>query len=390
METQHQITPNSLIFMNIRSFIRLGIITTLVISLIPACSIFRTKYVTNSKFYQLKRGMSKPDFEDWISRNMGNAVGSTPVKTERITNDGDRYEKLYFSIYNSISIKDNHPTIDHHEVVIFRNDLFFAYIDSFFLNEFNYDNEYQGKNGNQKEKPESTGSGSCFILNKNGLIGTAYHVVEGADEIEIFFRDNTSTKNVKRARISPANDLAILKVDKQFDHYLWIADQNTIDSGDVVFTIGFPNPGEFGLEPKYTEGNISALSGYHEETNQFQVSLPIQAGNSGGPLVNMKGELVGVISASMGDKYYLERYGTIAQNVNYAAKAEFFRSMIDLSHVPKQSVSTRKEAIDMAKRSLCYISMTYNKKKKDREREREKDKAEEKDSDQNKIRPYIP
>jgi len=73
-----------------------------------------------------------------------------------------------------------------------------------------------------------------------------------------------------------------------------------------------------GMAPKYTDGKISSLAGLHDSPDRFQVSVPIQPGNSGGPLVDMAGDVVGVVVASLSDLVGPSVSGALPQNVNYA------------------------------------------------------------------------
>ena len=76
--------------------------------------------------------------------------------------------------------------------------------------------------------------------------------------------------------------------------YLNIVSSSKVKAGDRVFTLGFPNIHLQGTEVKYTEGTISSLSGVANNPRYFQISTPVQSGNSGGPLVNEKGQVVGI------------------------------------------------------------------------------------------------
>ena len=99
--------------------------------------------------------------------------------------------------------------------------------------------------------------------------------------------------------------------------------------GDEVFTIGYPHIGIMGLKPKYTKGVISAVTGFRDNPTVFQTTVPIQPGNSGGPLFNEKGEVIGLTTSSFSD----------LQNVNYAIKSSFVKNTI--STVPEALLSNR-------------------------------------------------
>ncbi len=161
-----------------------------------------------------------------------------------------------------------------------------------------------------------TFTGSGFFVSPSGLFITNHHVIEGADEIRVRTVDGA----VYRAHVlrhDPNNDLALLRVEGSGFLPLTIAQSVNVRRGEPVFALGFPQIHLQGLEPKLTEGSISSLSGMTDDPRHFQISNPIQPGNSGGPLVLEDGRLVGVIQSSLRAKV-AER---VPQNVNYAIKS---------------------------------------------------------------------
>jgi S1-C subfamily serine protease len=95
-----------------------------------------------------------------------------------------------------------------------------------------------------------------------------------------------------------------------------------------VFTTGFPDPEIQGENVKLTRGSINAASGIRDNTSMFQVSVGVHGGNSGGPLVNSRGEVVGVIVSKLGMKYFLAT-SEMPQNVNYAVKSDFLALLLE-------------------------------------------------------------
>src|SRR5207249_3907696 len=97
-----------------------------------------------------------------------------------------------------------------------------------------------------------------------------------------------------------ANDLAILKVEGK-SRALPVAASRIVQLGEPVFTIGFPNVALQGFEPKLTRGEVSSLAGIQDDPRYFQISVPVQPGNSGGPLVDSRGNVVGIVGMRMDD-----------------------------------------------------------------------------------------
>lgn len=127
-----------------------------------------------------------------------------------------------------------------------------------------------------------------------------------------------------------ANDLALLKIEGHFSP-LPVKSSRSVRLGETIATVGFPNPGLQGLSPKLTKGEISSLAGIQDDRKLFQVSLPLQPGNSGGALVDAAGNVVGVVVAKLKQEAALATTGTLAENVNYAVKASFLLSFLESS-----------------------------------------------------------
>ena len=99
--------------------------------------------------------------------------------------------------------------------------------------------------------------------------------------------------------------------------------------GDSVFTIGFPNPQMQGVEPKFTDGKISSLAGMLDDPRHFQISVPAQPGNSGGPLVNSVGNVVGIVVARLPDLAAIQISRMLPQNVSYALKCDSVTTFLE-------------------------------------------------------------
>jgi S1-C subfamily serine protease len=161
--------------------------------------------------------------------------------------------------------------------------------------------------------------GSGFFITADGYLLTNFHVVKDAAKIEVKTKDRTAKAVV--VEVDQANDLALLKVTGSGFHPLRLSKRTQADLGESVFTIGFPNIETQGMAPKYTDGKVSSQSGMMDDSTQYQISVPVQPGNSGGPLCDSSGEVVGIIVARLNDLAMLRSQGVLPQNVNYAIKA---------------------------------------------------------------------
>jgi S1-C subfamily serine protease len=99
--------------------------------------------------------------------------------------------------------------------------------------------------------------------------------------------------------------------------------------GNTVATVGFPNIGLQGFAPKLAKGEVAALSGPMDDPRYFQISVPLQPGNSGGALVDERGNVIGVVTAKLNARMALFASGMLPENVNYAVKSSFLLSFLE-------------------------------------------------------------
>jgi putative serine protease PepD len=166
----------------------------------------------------------------------------------------------------------------------------------------------QGQGQGESGGSTATAEGSGFVVDKQGHIVTNQHVVDGASSVEVTFADG-SKASAKVVGTDPSNDLAVIKVDGVDSSKLQpltLADSSSVKVGDAVYALGSP----YGLEDSFTAGIVSALGRTIQSPNQHSISGAIQTdaainhGNSGGPLLNTSGQVVGVnaqIQSDSGD-----------------------------------------------------------------------------------------
>ena len=185
----------------------------------------------------------------------------------------------------------------------------------------------EAETGPRQEAPlECKSCGTGFFITPDGYCITACHVIHDAARVEI----KTKTGKVKATiiRTDPANDIAVLKADGQFAS-IPLDNSKRVKLGDTVITIGFPNPEIQGFSPKLTKGEIGSLFGIHDDPRHFQISAPIQPGNSGGPLLNASGNAIGTLVSRLSDRVTLKATGMLPQNVNYALKGAYLLAMVE-------------------------------------------------------------
>ena len=125
----------------------------------------------------------------------------------------------------------------------------------------------------------------------------------------------------------------------------------TKDTGSEVFALGYPMADVMGDEVKFTDGKISSRSGIQGDIRVYQISVPIQPGNSGGPLFDMNGNIVGITSSGLNRDYFK------SENVNYAIKASYLKTLME--SCPQKIVLEEKEDVSITKTSLTEKIKQY-------------------------------
>lgn len=161
-------------------------------------------------------------------------------------------------------------------------------------------------------------SGTGFVVAPGRALTNA-HVVERCQAVRV--RTAAGTDVAARVlRADRGRDLALLEVPAEAGPPLAFRRQMNIRRGEGVVTYGFPLAGMLSSGPTLTTGEVSALAGLADDQRQFQISAPVQPGNSGGPLLDLGGNVVGVIVSKLNAARVAQRTGDIPQNVNFAVK----------------------------------------------------------------------
>lgn len=172
------------------------------------------------------------------------------------------------------------------------------------------------KNKRQPANPGQFG-GTGFALSSNGYIVTNYHVIKDADSVYI---ENAAgdTYKVKPIFVQPEYDIAILHVEdsafETFGKLPYAFKKIDSDLGEDVFTLGFPRD-----EPVYGKGYVSSQTGFDGDTVAYQVSIPVNPGNSGGPLLDSKGNVIGIVSGKQ----------TRTEGASFAIKTHYLMKSIE-------------------------------------------------------------
>lgn len=215
---------------------------------------------------------------------------------------------------------------------------------------------------------ETSGTGFFFAPN---YILTNAHVVNDSDIVTYIKNGKSLTAKVVFKNIQ--NDIAVLWTENPSGFYFDFADSYKVS--DSIFVLGYPLYNILGTEIRVTNGIINSLSGINGDTNVIQISAQIQPGNSGGPTINSLYKVVGIASSKLSDQYMFAKNKTIAQNVNFAIKADIvnlfikeYKNISNTKYVSNLSEATDSTVLIFAdgenvlqdKEYVYYLDYQYN------------------------------
>ena len=189
-----------------------------------------------------------------------------------------------------------------------------------------------------KPSKNLTYNGTGFVISASGHILTNRHVVDGCTDIKGNLGGQAPTA-LRVVSSDETNDLAVLQgPTATFKDYAKIRDRS-IRSGDSVVAIGYPFHGLLSSDFTVTTGIVSSLSGTMNDTRMLQISAAVQPGNSGGPLLDTNGLIVGIVAAKLDAFRVLRATGNIPENINFAIKTGAIRDFLDNSVVAYETTS---------------------------------------------------
>lgn len=210
------------------------------------------------------------------------------------------------------------------------------------------------QSGNQTKLASGTG----FGISSNGIIVTNFHVIDGAKIIKVRGINSDFNKTYKAQVLvsDKNNDLAIIQINDYGFTSLgtvpYTIKTTLAGVGADIFVLGYPLRATMGDEIKLTNGIISSRTGFQGDITSYQISAPVQPGNSGGPLFDSQGNLIGIINAKHGG----------AENTSYAVKTSYLTNLIDLlpSQPKLQTVNsligkTLTQQVELAKKFVYII-----------------------------------
>ena len=210
----------------------------------------------------------------------------------------------------------------------------------------------------QSSKPTKTvgKTGTGFVISTNGHVVTNQHVVDGCvGDIH----GNLSGEPPAVLRVvstDETNDLALLQATQSSFKEVAVIRDKAIQPGDSVVAIGYPFHGLLTSDFTVTTGIVSSLSGILNDTRFLQISAAVQPGNSGGPLLDSSGQVVGMVAAKLNALKFAKATGDMPENINFAIKTGALRDFLDNSVVAYQTSETKAElkTADIARTARAY------------------------------------
>jgi S1-C subfamily serine protease/Holliday junction resolvasome RuvABC ATP-dependent DNA helicase subunit len=199
-----------------------------------------------------------------------------------------------------------------------------------------------GINGNPIGVEKSSSSGTGFFVTADGYVVTNAHVVEGYTDTKVVYGLAEPVPAQILAR-DAANDLALLKVDFASGHVATL--RAGVRMGEEIAAFGYPLLGELSTGGNFTVGHVSALAGRNNDSRHIQISAPVQWGNSGGPVVDHCGNVIGVVVSGLSK---VKQGNT--QNVNFAININVLTAFLDSHGIP-YSRDTSEHPLQMAERA---------------------------------------
>ena len=184
-------------------------------------------------------------------------------------------------------------------------------------------------NAQVEEELFKVANGTGFLINSSGYIVTNDHVIYGCNQVEVARVDPTRAEFIARDKV---NDLAVIKVAGENFSYLNLSKSNPY-LNQAIIAAGYPFGDALSSSIKITGGRVSSLSGIGDNTANIQIDAALQPGNSGGPLLDEFGNVIGVSVAKLDTEVSLEQFGVLPENVNFGIKLSALKSFLDANEV---------------------------------------------------------
>lgn len=176
-----------------------------------------------------------------------------------------------------------------------------------------------------------TSTGSGFFVSTQGHVLTNNHVIKGCEAI--YIADSSGRFQAEKLGLDAALDLALLKIKHRPESVATFRDGKVVQAGESVTVVGYPLRGLLASGPIVSTGIVNAVAGIRNDPTKFQISAPLQPGNSGAPLIDSSGNVIGVASGKLNATKVASVIGDIPQNVNFAIKGDAAKKFLKANNV---------------------------------------------------------
>lgn len=207
--------------------------------------------------------------------------------------------------------------------------------------------------GTQSRSERTFGSG--FVVSIGGDIMTNAHLVRECGTLRIRAGDQEPISAAVVAQ-DEDHDLALLRMERPWGQPAILRADAPLQTGESVWVLGYPLTGLLAPQLNITQGIVSATAGVRGDAHKVQITNPIQTGNSGGPLVDHSGAVVGVVAGKLNALRLAQLTGELPQNVNFAIKLEPVTRLLSAARVDFQRAAARApvEAVSVVRDARRY------------------------------------
>jgi len=232
-------------------------------------------------------------------------------------------------------------------------------------NAYATDSGWKCKNGFERynngcikdDKVYSAASGSGFAVTPDGYVITNYHVIEGCTDVKIHDKGRSILATL--VTFDPNNDVALLKGDFKPRSFFPLSRKSPKLLMDV-YVAGHPFGQDISTSVKVTKGIVSSLTGIANNFSNLQIDAALQPGNSGGPIMNDKGNVIGVAVAKLDLEKIVDEYGVVPENVNFGVKANIVVNILESENInfpsPNEDVISSGDLGEMITDGTYYLS----------------------------------
>jgi hypothetical protein len=208
------------------------------------------------------------------------------------------------------------------------------------------------------ETKRAVATGSGFVVSTAGHIVTAAHVVNGCSGLHV--KIGGTAESAKIIVQDDKNDVALIGLEKAHGTPLKFRQDSRIRLGEQVTALGYPLQGVLASGMNVTTGTLSGLAGPGDDIRLFQFTAPIQAGNSGGPLLDRSGHVIGLVTSKLSPAWSAKNLGVLPENINFAVKQSVVRDLLDsraVEYVTDNSSEAAEttDVVEKASNSVAFI-----------------------------------